>query len=603
MTHTPLLPVIVFLGSSVLLVSLFQRMGLGSILGYLAAGILIGPQMSGLVTDVKYTQSLSEFGVVFLLFLIGLELQPKKLWSLRKTLLGFGGLQILFGSIVFAFVAHLFGLSGAASAVVGFALSLSSTAFSLQSLSEKKVLNTEFGRASFAILLMQDVVAIPALAIIPSLGLNSASTASVQWGAFLFAFIGFAIFSRTLLGPFLRQVASLRSRELFTGVTLLIVMGVSYLMAHVGLSMALGAFLAGVFLSESEYRHELEADLEPFKGLLMGLFFVSVGMAVNLSLILERPLTILALAVLYMGLKGLVIFGVGRIMQLPREASRRLSSYLVQGGEFAFVIFGVGQSAKVISLEWTQTLTLIITLSMILSPFIILVDEKIQSIWMKKRPPQKYDHIEDSDNKIIIAGFGRFGQIFGRMLRSQGIGFTAIDHDIEQIELLRRFNFKVYYGDASRKEILEAAGAKKAQYFVIAVDDMMTATQIAEMVRQEYPHLKIYARARNRQHVFELMALDVEHIRRETLDSSLILTGDLLVDLGIPAARARQMVERFRRHDELMLQEQFKVRNDANLYLDVSRLGMDQLAQVLKEDAQKSYVDSGSERKTPESEH
>ncbi|WP_415063954.1 monovalent cation:proton antiporter-2 (CPA2) family protein [Bdellovibrio sp.] len=603
MTHTPLLPVIVFLGSSVLLVSLFQRMGLGSILGYLAAGILIGPQMSGLITDVKYTQSLSEFGVVFLLFLIGLELQPKKLWSLRKTLLGFGGLQILFGSIVFAFVAYLFGLSGAASAVVGFALSLSSTAFSLQSLSEKKVLNTEFGRASFAILLMQDVVAIPALAIIPSLGLNSASTASVQWGAFLFAFIGFAIFSRTLLGPFLRQVASLRSRELFTGVTLLIVMGVSYLMAHVGLSMALGAFLAGVFLSESEYRHELEADLEPFKGLLMGLFFVSVGMAVNLSLILERPLTILALAVLYMGLKGLVIFGVGRIMQLPREASRRLSSYLVQGGEFAFVIFGVGQSAKVISLEWTQTLTLIITLSMILSPFIILMDEKIQSIWMKKRPPQKYDHIEDSDNKIIIAGFGRFGQIFGRMLRSQGIGFTAIDHDTEQIELLRRFNFKVYYGDASRKEILEAAGAKKAQYFVIAVDDMMTATQIAEMVRQEYPHLKIYARARNRQHVFELMALDVEHIRRETLDSSLILTGDLLVDLGIPAERARQMVERFRRHDELMLQEQFKVRNDANLYLDVSRLGMDQLAQVLKEDAQKSYVDSGSERKTPESEH
>lgn len=598
MIHAPLLPIIVFLGSSVLLVSLFQRLGLGSILGYLAAGILIGPQMSGLITDVKYTQSLSEFGVVFLLFLIGLELQPKKLWSLRKTLLGFGGLQILFGSIVFSFLAYLFGLSGAASAVVGFALSLSSTAFSLQSLSEKKVLNTEFGRASFAILLMQDVVAIPALAIIPSLGLSSTSTASVQWGAFLFAFIGFAIFSRTLLGPFLRQVASLRSRELFTGVTLLIVMGVSYLMAHVGLSMALGAFLAGVFLSESEYRHELEADLEPFKGLLMGLFFVSVGMAVNLSLILERPLTILALAVLYMGLKGLVIFGVGRIMQLPREASRRLSSYLVQGGEFAFVIFGVGQSAKVLSLEWTQTLTLIITLSMILSPFIILVDEKIQSIWMKKRRPlQKYDQIEDSDNKIIIAGFGRFGQIFGRMLRSQGIGFTAIDHDTEQIQLLRRFNFKVYYGDASRKEILEAAGAKKAQHFVIAVDDMMTATQIAETVRQEYPHLKIYARARNRQHVFELMALSVEHIRRETLDSSLVLTGDLLTDLGIPADRVRHMVERFRRHDELMLQEQFKVRNDPNLYLDVSRLGMEQLAQVLKEDAQKSYVDSGSEKK------
>lgn len=591
MSHTHLLSVIVFLGSSVMLVSLFQRLGLGSILGYLAAGLLIGPQMSGLITDVTYTQSLSEFGVVFLLFLIGLELQPKKLWALKKSLLGFGGLQLFLCTGIFAVLAHILNLSWQASVVIGFALSLSSTAFSLQSLTEKKVLNTEFGRASFAILLMQDVAAIPALAIIPSLGLNSGPVAQVQWGPFIIIFFGMALFSRTLLGPFLRQVAALRSRELFTGVTLLIVMGVSFLMAQVGLSMALGAFLAGVFLSESEYRHELEADIEPFKGILMGLFFVSVGMSVNLHLLLESPLTIVAMTLLYMSIKGVLIYGVGRGMKLSNLAGQNLAAYLIQGGEFAFVILGVGQVSHVLSEEWTQGLTLVVTLSMILSPFIILLSDKIQALQTKQKPLTEYDHFETTENPVIIAGFGRFGQIFGRMLRTQDIAFTAIDHDTEQIELLRRFSHKVYYGDASRKEILEAAGATRAKYFVIAVDDMNTITQIAETVRREYPHLKIYARARNRQHVFELMDLGIEHIRRETIDSSLYLTEELLLDLGIPAERAQKMIERFRLHDELMLKEQYKVRHDQKMFLDLSRLGTQQLAQVLKEDAEKTYIE------------
>ncbi len=595
MAHTHLLHVILFLGSSVVLVSLFQRLGLGSILGYLAAGILIGPQLSGLITDYTYTQNLSEFGVVFLLFLIGLELQPKKLWSLKKTLLGFGGMQIVFCTVIFAGLANFFGLNWPASWVVGFSLSLSSTAFSLQSLTERKVLNTEFGRSSFAILLMQDVAAIPALAIIPSLALTTAAADAiphVHWGAFLFTFLGFAIFSRTLLGPFLRQVAALRSRELFTGVTLLVVIGVAYLMEQAGLSMALGAFLAGVFLSESEYRHELEADLEPFKGILMGLFFISVGMSVNLSLILEKPALILGLTVLYMSVKGFIIYIVGRLMKLESEASQNLSTYLVQGGEFAFVIFGVGQTTKVLSLEGTQILTLIITLSMILSPFIILINDRLQQRRITPAGEKKYDHFE-ANNPVIIAGFGRFGQIFGRILRTQDIGFTAIDHDPEQIELLRRFSHQVYYGDASRKELLQSAGAAHAKYFIIAVDDMTVATEIATTVRHEYPHLKIYARARNRQHTFELMALGVEHIRRETLDSSLSLTQELLVDLGIPAGRAAKMIERFRLHDELMLKEQFKVRDNQKVFLDLSRQGMQQLAQVLKEDAEKTYIEPG----------
>lgn len=593
--HEQLLQILAFLGFSVVLVSLFQKLGLGTILGYLAAGILIGPLGWGLISDFHFVQTIAEFGVVFLLFIIGLELQPKKLWGLRKTLLGFGGLQILVCTVVFTLAGHQLGISWASAAVVGFALSLSSTAFALQSLSERKVLNTEFGRASFAILLMQDVVAIPALAVIPSLGLVTASTREVNWGGALAIFIGLALGSRLLMGRFLQVVAETRSRELFTGVTLLTVIGVAFLMESVGLSMALGAFLAGVLLSESEYRHELEADLEPFKGLLMGLFFVSVGMSVKLSLLVENPGLILGITVGYMVLKGFLIYGVGRVMKLHRPASNNLAVYLVQGGEFAFVIFGVGQSAQVLSPEWTQRFTLVVTLSMIASPIIIVLNEKIQAMIACKRPgagPQ-YDQIDEADNgnAVIIAGFGRVGQIFGRILRTQDVKFTAIEHDTEQIDLLRRFGNKVYYGDASRPEILEAAGIKNAKYFVLAVDDVETSNNIARILHEDYPHVKVFARSRNRQHTFDLMAAGVTQVRRETIDSSIALSEQLLVEMGTPAKRAHEIIERFRLHDELMLQEQFKVRHDQKTFIDVSRQAAQQLAQVLKEDAEKTYID------------
>ncbi|MNJ92633.1 Glutathione-regulated potassium-efflux system protein KefC [compost metagenome] len=588
--HEQLLQILAFLGFSVVLVSLFQRWGLGTVLGYLAAGILIGPLVFGLISDFTFTQELAEFGVVFLLFMIGLELQPRKLWALKKTLLGFGGMQILFCSVIFAVIAHFFKVSWASSLVVGFALSLSSTAFALQSLTERKVLNTEFGRSSFAILLMQDVVAIPALAIIPTLGLVASKAPEVNWGLAIAILIGLGIGSRTLMGPFLRQVAATRSRELFTGVTLLIVIGVAFLMESVGLSMALGAFIAGVLLSESEYRHELEADLAPFKGLLMGLFFVSVGMSVNLMLFLDNPTFIIGATLLYMVVKGLLIYGVGRIMKLPRIASQNLAVYLVQGGEFAFVIFGVGQSTRVIPLDWTQKLTLIVTFSMILSPIIIVLNEKFLERSAPRKPPKEYDKIDETNNAVIIAGFGRFGQIFGRILRSQDIAFTAIDHDSDQIELLRRFGNKVYYGDASRVEILEAAGAKTAKYFILAVDDVETSKKIAEVIKQDFPHLQVFARSRNRQHTFDLMELGITHIRRETIDSSLNLTEQLLVALGVPEQRASSMIKRFLIHDEVMLEKQFAVRNDQKGFLDVSRQGVEQLAQVLREDSEKTYI-------------
>ncbi|MFM6927153.1 MAG: monovalent cation:proton antiporter-2 (CPA2) family protein [Bdellovibrio sp.] len=597
--HPHLLQVLAFLGSAVILVPVFQKMGLGSILGYLAAGILIGPQGAALVVDYKASQNLAEFGVVFLLFLIGLELQPKKLWNMKKTLLGFGGLQILFCSLALGLLVKPLGATWSSSWVAGFALSLSSTAFALQSLSERKVLNTEFGRASFAILLMQDVAAIPALAIIPSLGLISAATTQVDWLIVLGIFLGLIMFNYTLMGPFLRQVAALRSRELFTGVTLTIVIGVAFIMEQVGLSMALGAFVAGVLLSESEYRHELEADLEPFKGLLMGLFFISVGMSVNLALILKDPFFILGVTLLYLIVKAAVIYGVGRALKLSGLGSQNLASYLSQGGEFAFVIFGVGQTSKVLSPDLSQLLTVIVTLSMVLSPFVIVLNAKIETWVMSHKPKKEWDKFEDANSAIIICGFGRFGQIFGRILRAQDIPYTAIDHDPEQIEMLRRFSNKVYYGDASRKEILEAAGARTAKYLILAVDDVDSSKEIARVSHEEFPHLKVYARARNRNHVFDLMDVGIKNIRRETFDSSLLLTQELLVDLGYPQERAQSIIERFMQHDELMMEKQYKVRHDHKLFLDTSRQGMEQLAQVLREDQTQTYIEPKALNKKP----
>lgn len=594
-SHTPLRESLVFLGAAVLLVPIFLRLGLGTVLGYLAAGSLIGPQVLGWIGDFESVRHFSEFGVVFLLFLIGLELEPRRLWGMRRNLIGFGGLQMLLCTTAFYLLGMLMGLSPAASVVIGFSLSLSSTAFALQTLAERKVLNTQYGRSSFAILLMQDVIAIPALAIIPTLGVMTASNPGPNWVGAILILVALMVASRFLMRPALRIVAAGRSRELFTGVTLLIVMGVAFLMQEVGLSMALGAFIAGVLLSESEYKHELEADLEPFKGLLMGLFFISVGMSVNWQIFMESPFTVLALTLGYLILKGVLIFATGKMMGLKTPSSRSLAVYLAQGGEFAFVIFGVGQMSRVFSHEVSDQWTLVVTLSMILSPFIIVIHDKFETWFSAKASEPDYDPMENQKNPVIIAGFGRFGQVVGRVLRTQGIGFTAIEQDPDQIELLRRFSQRVYYGDASRVDLLESAGAKDAKYLIIAVDSMETATKIAQDAREHFPHLKLFVRARNRQHVFDLKDLKVEMIQRETFESSLVLTKALLVDLGYVPEKAKALMERFRTHDLLMIEEQYKVRHDEKVMLDVSRQGAEQLAKVLREDAEKTYIESSSE--------
>lgn len=580
-------PALIYLSLSVVLVPLFQKLGLGSVLGYLAAGVILGPHAAGLVKDVSSVSAFAEFGVVFLLFVIGLELQPRKLWGLRKELIGFGGLQILLCSLGLGFLVKLFALPWTQAFVIGFSLSLSSTAFAIQTLIERKQLKTEYGQTSFAILLMQDIVAIPALALIPLLGIATADSNLTWWTAlwFVLSVVVLLVISRFVIRPIFRLVASTHNREIFTAISLVIVLGVSLWMHHLGLSMGLGAFLAGVLLADSEYRHELESDLEPFKGLLMGLFFISVGMSVNIQLFLASPFVVLGLTVLYKIFKGCLIFLVGRLMGLKTQSSKFMSLYLAQGGEFAFVIFAGSLKVQLLQPETVEMLTLIVTLSMVLIPLALTLNEKIAKILFNKKAQQpQYDEIESQNNHVIIAGYGRFGQICGRILRSLNIPFTALELDPTQIELLRKFGNKVYYGDASRIDLLERAGASEAKLLILAIDDIESSVATARNVKNHFPKLKILARARNRQHAFELRDLELTFIKRETFDSAVDLSREMLVELGFSRDQSERLTEKFRLHDESMLIEQHLVRHDEKMLIGLSRQGAEQLTQVLTDD-------------------
>lgn len=582
---------LVFICAAVVLVPIFQYFGFGSVLGYLIAGVFIGPYGFQWIQDSNSAAHFSESGIFFLLFLIGLEIQPQKLWSMRGQLFGLGAVQILLCSAVFLAIGMAIGLTFIPAVLIGFILSLSSTAFAMQTLIEKNLFNTEFGRGSFSILLMQDLVAIPALAIIPCIASTTADSQISWYRIFLgIAVIACLIFaSRFLFRPIFRLIAKSRSRDIFTAVTLLIVIGVAALMEKVGLSAALGTFIAGVFLADSEYRHELEANLDPFKGLLMGLFFIAIGMQVNLHLIAEKPVTLLAFSLGYLLLKASLIYLVGRFYKMSHRNSKLMGLNIAQGGEFAFVIFGLIGQNSIVSAEYLQILVVTITISMALSPVVVLIDEK----WFSNLSPEKipsYDEIKDEAAEVIIAGFGRFGQIFGRILKAQGIHFVAIDHDADQIELIRKFGNTVYFGDASRKDLLEMAGASKAKYFILAIDDTEVSLKIAKLIKESFPNLKIFARARNRGHTFELMDLDVAHIKRETFDSSVNFVQELLIDIGFDLEKAVRITERFKQHDEAMLQKQFLVRTDDKSLVSISHQGTAQLAEVLQGESFQSLL-------------
>lgn len=579
---------LVFLCAAVVLIPLFQRLGLGSVLAYLIAGVLVGPFGFEFITDAESVLHFAELGVVFLLFLIGLEIQPRKLWGMRQALATLGFVQVLVCGVVFGAIASWCGLPPMTAGVVGFALSLSSTAFALQTLAEKNQFNTTFGQASFAVLLAQDLVAIPALAIIPSLaGGNSEGISVIGLVALI---IGLVVASKFLMRPFFQFMAETRNKELFTTVALFIVMGVASMMVGVGLSAGLGAFIAGVLLADSEYRHQLEANLDPFKGLLMGLFFIGVGLNVDIGLIISKPILLLASTLAYLVIKSMLIYGIGRLSRLGHINSKSMALNIGQGGEFAFVIFGIIGATQMPGNDSLPFLTAVVTLSMGLSPIITALSDRLTRACPRTEVLPAFDEIKDESPEVIIAGFGRFGQIFGRFLRAQGIPFTAIDHDAGQVEMLRKFGNKVYFGDASSHSLLESAGLHRAKHFVLAIDDVEMSLKAAETVREHFPHVKIFARARNRDHAHELFARGVTNIKRETFDSALNFVGDLVSDMGMAPERVQVLLQRFKVHDEAMMKEQFKVMGDDDLYVSVSQRGQAQLEDVLSADETQSYI-------------
>lgn len=550
-----------FLAAAVLFVPLFKRLGLGAVLGYLAAGVAIGPGGFGLIGDVDAVMHVSELGVVLLLFVIGLELQPTRLWRLRRSVFGTGGLQVLLSTLALGAAALGLGLPPVVALVVGFGLAMSSTALVLQMLAERKELPDQHGRAAFAILLFQDLSVIPFLALVPLLAARPDAGGAdwTQAGFAIAALLGAVIGGRYALRPVLRLLAAAESPEVFTAAALLLVVGAALLMQSVGLSMSLGAFLAGVLLADSEYRHELQADIEPFKGLLLGLFFIAVGMAADLGLALDQPLRLLGLVLGLLLIKALVLYAVGRIDGLNADAARRLAFAASQGGEFAFVLFGVAAGAGILDAQTQALLIVTVTVSMMLTPPLYA----LQSRWNGVEPAPPYDEISTAETPVVIAGFGPFGQIIGRVLQVRGIPFTVLERDWQQVDFVRQFGNPVFYSDATRLEVLRAAHVGGARLFVISVaQPEEVSLEIARTVRRHFPQVRVYAVARTRMHALQLMDVGVHRVVRRAYFSSLHMTRELLEELGDSAERAEQIVSRFQRFDEQTLLRQQAIHRD-----------------------------------------
>jgi len=545
-------------------VPLFRRFGFGSVLGYLAAGIALGPFGLGLVDEVEGIFHMAEFGVVLLLFIIGLELKPSRLRVMRRPVFGLGTAQVVVTTILITAVAVLTGLDVTVAVVVGLGLALSSTAFVLQILAEKKELNAQHGRAAFGILLFQDLAAIPILAMIPLLGARGDATDNVLAQGLLSAAVIAALVlgGHYLLRPAFRIVAALGGHEIFTAAALLVVTGAAYIMHVAGVSMALGAFLAGVLLADSEFRHQLEAEIEPFKGLLLGLFFVAVGMAADLSLLIEKPGTLAGITAGLLGLKGLVLWATGRSFRLPGAAPLRIAFTLPQGGEFAFVIFGAAVTAGAMPADLAALLVMVVTLTMLLTPFLVTFGERLSSGAVAAAPERNYDEIPPDEQEVIIAGMGRFGQIVARILHVRRITFTAIESDAAQVDFIRHFNASVYYGNVTDLDLLRAAGVDKAKIFVVAVQDTTESIRIVELLKAHFPGVKIFARARNRHHAHLLLNLGVDYMIREAFVSSLEMAATMLGELGDTPEKARETVERFRQADERLLRTEASVLHD-----------------------------------------
>ncbi|TWF44898.1 Kef-type potassium/proton antiporter (CPA2 family) [Chitinophaga polysaccharea] len=607
--HSLLFQAMVYLAAAIVFVPLAKKLGLGAVLGYLLAGVIIGPSVLGFIgTEGEDIMHFAEFGVVMMLFLIGMELEPALLWRLRASILGLGGLQVVISAAAIAGIALLLGQPVNNSLALGMILSLSSTAIVLQTLNEKGWMGTAAGQSAFSVLLFQDIAVIPMLAIFPLLA-GSVATESTShssslrdnlpgWGQTLVVLGAVAIIiiaGRYLVRPIMRVIARTRVRELFTATALLMVVAIAVLMNLVGLSSALGAFLGGVVLANSEYRHELESDIEPFKGLLLGLFFIAVGASIDFKLILEQPWLIMGLVVGIMTVKGIVLFALGKIFKLNIDQNLLFAFALADIGEFAFVLLSFTSQTRLLSSEMTAMMTAVVAISMALTPLIMLLYEKvIQPHFTRSevKAEREADEITEK-HPVIIAGFGRFGSMTGRFLRANGINATILDLDSDRVDALHNLGIKVYYGDASRYDLLAAAGAADAKILIIATDHPEQTLEIVKMAQRYFPHLQLLVRAENNEDTFELMDLGVLHIYRETIDTSLRVGVDALRMLGNRAYKSERAARTFFRQDERTLKGLSALRDDKKQYIISMKERIEEMEKLISSDRVKTWLDEG----------
>lgn len=573
---------LVYLAAAVVAVPLARALGLGSILGYLAAGIVIGPWGLALVSDPQAMLHVAEFGVVLMLFLVGLELEPRRLWALRRPIFGWGSVQLAGSAALMAGAGLALGVAAPVAVVAALGLAMSSTAIGLGVLAERNLMATQSGQGVLGVMLLQDVAAIPILAFVPLLaGAGAAEAGGGAWAAAqAVGVIALIVFGgRLLLRPALRWIARSRTPEIFTAASLLLVVATAALMQSVGLSMALGAFLAGVLLADSEYRRELETDIEPFKGLLLGLFFIAVGMSLDFAVVAAQPLRVAGLVAGFLVAKAAVLWAMSRAMPIPARERGPFVILLAQGGEFGFVVFQAAASAGVIDAPTSSLLVAAVALSMLLTPLMLLASDRLgarrHAAQDRAAPP---DRIEpEPDTPVVIAGFGRYGQIVGRLLHASGFRATVLEHDAEQVEAVRRFGWKVHYGDAARLDLLRAAGAGEARLFVLAIDDVARSMEVARLVRAHFPHLTVVARARNVSHYYQLRSLGIEAVERETLDSALMSGRSALEGLGLPRHRARTLALRFRQHNLELVERMRPHAGDETQLIALAKQGRQQL--------------------------
>ena len=584
---------LVLLAAAVLLLPLFQRLGLGSILGYLAAGIVIGPLGLGLIPGAEAVLHFAELGVVLMLFLVGLELAPEQLWAQRRRLLGLGASQMLFSAALLTGFFFALGQPGPAALAIGATLALSSTAFAVQMLVETNQLGTPQGRNAFSILLFQDLAVIPLLLLLPVLAGGDAGAAqpNLLVGVLVLALMWLA--GRYLLNPWLGWLARLHNRELMTATALLLVLGAAELMETLHLSMGLGAFVAGMLLANSPYREQLDTDIQPFKGMLLGLFFIAIGMTMDLRLLAASPWSILAMGAALLGIKTLVLFGIARALKVGGRDALRFGLLLSQGGEFAFVLFTQAGALNLLPTEMIARLNLVVALSMAATPLLLKL---VQRLW----PAPKTGHRSTEDEPaphglpaVIVAGFGRFGQIIGRILVSRRIPFTALDSNPDHIDTVRRFGNEVYFGDVTRLDLLHTAGLQHARIMVLAIDDVQASLRAVRLIREHFPHITLIVRARDRYHAYSLMAEGVEHVIRETLDSSLRAAQTTLAQLGMPETTAIDLVRTFRDVDERLLREQFAHRDKLDKLIELSARGREELESLLEAGSDDGRRDGG----------